>query len=224
MEQDAAPFGSVLIVDDHPLYAEALRRTVIAACAGCATRLAQSLGAALAELAREPVPDLVLLDLTLPDAQGTQGVQRLRAAAPEIPVLVVSAAPAPEVVADLIAAGAAGFMPKEEDGATLAAALREVAAGRLFAAETPRENKPDGRAAARAHLARLTPQQGRVLAMICDGKSNRQIAEEMGLVEASVKSHVTALLRRLEVQNRTQAALLARQADLPCDAAPGEGG
>ena len=218
-------FRTVLIVEDHPLYAEALRGALALCCAGSEALLSESLADALGRIGGGLVPDLVLFDLRLPDSDGIEGFRRIRDAAPGAAILVVSAAASRETIEDLLAAGAAGFMPKEDSADTLRRAIVEVAGGRVFTSEPPREldraeSVEAERSAARERLAALTPQQGRILAMICEGKPNKQIAYEMALAEASVKAHITALLRRLGVQNRTQAALLARCAGLSAEDGP----
>ncbi len=223
----AGRFRTALIVDDHPLYAEALRAAVTEACPGCAGRVVPSLAAALAALGEGPAPDLILYDLRLPDADGPEGFARLRAATPA-PILVISAVASQATIDALMAAGAAGFMPKEDSSETLRRAMLDVAGGRTFTAGPASERGRAERAEAeseeaRARLAGLTPQQTRIMAMICDGKANKQIAWEMSLAEASVKAHITALLRRLGVQNRTQAALMARRAGI-CGETGGTGG
>ena len=217
MADFADRFRRVLIVDDHPLYAEALRAAVAETFPKSRGRVVESLAGALAALAGSEPPDLILYDLRLPDAEGLDGFARLRAAAGEVPVLVISAAAGQDTIDALIAGGAAGFMPKEDSSATLRRAILDVAGGRIFtscpANERRRADQEEAdREEARHRLAALTPQQRRIMAMICDGKPNKQIAFEMSLAEASVKAHITAMLRRLGVQNRTQAALMARRA------------
>lgn len=209
-------FGTVLIVEDHPLYAEAIREAVSLQCGGVA-RVCDSVAAAVGCIEAGLDPDLILLDLRLPDSRGLEGFGRLRAAVPEAAILVVSAVASQKTIDALLAAGAAGFMAKEDSADTLRRAIAEIARGRMFTSSPrPERSRADaeeaGRLDAKERLAALTPQQTRIMAMICDGKPNKQIAYEMSLAEASVKAHITALLRRLGVQNRTQAALLARSA------------
>ncbi len=218
-------FRRVLIVEDHPLYAEALRGALSLCCAGSDVLLSESLADALGRIAGGLAPDLVLFDLRLPDSDGIEGFRRIRDAAPGAAILVVSAAASRATIEDLIEAGAAGFMPKEDSADTLRRAIVEMAGGRVFTSDPPREKDraeslEAARCEARARVLALTPQQRRILAMICDGKPNKQIAYEMSLAEASVKAHITALLRRLGVQNRTQAALLAGSAGMAAEDGP----
>ncbi|NDW02362.1 response regulator transcription factor [Salipiger sp. PrR002] len=215
--QDAAASGTigpVLIVDDHPLYSDALAAALRAAFPDCQPSQAQTLGAALELLAQGVTPDLVMFDLKLPDVCGISGFQKLREALPETPVLVISSLTSVQVVQALMEAGAAGFLPKDAPAPVLRQALREIAAGHTYvhsgyagrAIEEPAEQLPFE--AMHPKLAELTPQQKRIMKLICAGKPNKQIAYELDLAEATVKAHITALLRRLGVQNRTQAAVL----------------
>lgn len=222
----AGRFRRALVVAHHPLYAEALRLELAAACPGCRSVTARDMGGALAALHGGPAPDLLLYDLDLPGGDGMAGLRRLAGAA-AAPVLVVSEGAAGDLVEALVAAGAAGVVPKRAPSETLGRAVRAVGAGRVFLPEAgggrgAARAAAEDRAAARTRLAALTPRQGRILEMIRDGMSNREIARHLSLAEASVKGHVTALLRRLGVQNRTQAALLARLAGPEDGAAPGE--
>ncbi len=213
---DASPLGSiqsVVIVDDHPLYSDALAAALEMVFPDCRIEKAQTLGAAMALLEGGFIPDLVMFDLKLPDVCGISGFQQLRAALPEAPILVISSLTSAQVVQVLMAEGAAGFLPKDASAKVLRQALDEIAAGRKYV-------HPGYRSASGADevevafyaihpkLADLTPQQKKIVRLICAGKPNKQIAYEMSLAEATVKAHITALLRRLGVHNRTQAAVL----------------
>ena len=206
-------FGHVLIVDDHPLFAEALALAVTDAFASVQTRVVASVARALDVLAEADAPYMILLDLDLPDANGLSGFEQIRAAAPDMPILVVSAWASDETIQDLVHRGAAGFMRKEDSADVLQQAMLEVARGLVFTSDAPRVAPPDAANDDLAQrLAGLTRQQTRIMHMICDGKPNKQIAYEMSLAEASVKAHVTALLRRLGLRTRTQVAVMARRA------------
>ncbi|CAM4002079.1 response regulator [Palleronia rufa] len=205
--------SDVLIVDDHPLFAEALALAVEEACDPCRTVIATNVSDALDLLGRDPPHQLILLDLNLPDSEKLSAFDRIRDAAPGLPILVVSAWATEETIARLIAKGAAGFMRKEDSADVLHTAMAHVLNGRVFTSGAPRVAPQDAEAGDLAErLAGLTRQQARIMKLICDGKPNKQIAYEMSLAEASVKAHVTALLRRLGVRTRTQVAVLARAA------------
>ena len=210
----ARAFATALVVDDHPLFCDALAITLRAVAGVGRTEAADSLAAALERLEREGV-DLVVLDLHLPDVSGLDGLVRLRAAARGAPVVVVSSLDDPRVIASCLQAGAAGFVPKHSPREVFREALARVAEGQAFVppgvalAEKPPTCAP---AEALARLALLTRQQARILELICEGKLNKQIAYDLAIADATVKAHVTALMRKLGVQTRTQAVLLARQA------------
>jgi DNA-binding NarL/FixJ family response regulator len=207
-------FATALVVDDHPLFCDALAITLRAVAGVGRTEAADSLGAALERLAQGGV-DLIVLDLHLPDVSGLEGLVRLRAAARGAPVVVVSSLDDPRVIAAAIQAGAAGFVPKHSPREVFRAALARVAEGGVWVPEgvsLEAAPPPGAPAEALARLALLTRQQARILELICEGKLNKQIAFELAIADATVKAHVTALMRKLGVQTRTQAVLLARQA------------
>ena len=225
--RDRSRIASAMVIDDHPLYGEALAQALARAFPDCDIRTATTLRDALDRLAGGFAPDLVVLDLKLPDVTGISGFLRLKDAVGEVPVLVTSALTSAEVVASLMEAGAAGFVPKDLTAEALQSALDEVrGGGRWLPVEYSAALDGHGartgelRAVAR-RIADLTPQQTRIMKLICAGKPNKQIAYELDLAEATVKAHITAILRRLEVQNRTQAALLMEGATLG-GAAPGD--
>ncbi|SFB12268.1 two component transcriptional regulator, LuxR family [Poseidonocella pacifica] len=208
----------MLVIDDHPLYGDALAATLAQLYPGSRIVTATSLGAGLRELGPDFSPDLVMLDLKLPDVTGISGFLRLRDAVDEAPIVVVSAIASSDVVQAVMGAGASGFVPKETPVAELSAALAAVVAGEIYlppeyrgACSGPAPRATDMQDASE-RIAALTPQQLRIMKLICAGKPNKQIAYELSLAEATVKAHITALLRRLGVQNRTQAAVLMESA------------
>lgn len=208
----AESFARALIVDDHPLFCEALALTVRGIAGVVEVDAAHSLGAALARLETPPHPDLVLLDLDLPDVEGLEGLIRLRATHPEFPVLVVSSMTEPRLVRAALAAGAAGFVPKHAGRESFRAALDALGRGEVWLPEGIARDDEDGPAEAVARLAQLTRQQAKILDLLCQGRLNKQIAWELSIAETTVKAHVTAIMRKLGVQSRTQAVLIAQQA------------
>jgi len=218
----ASRIRAILVIEDHPLYGDALATALRHVFERCAIRTATSLAEGMAALGPGFSPDLVMLDLKLPDVTGMSGFLRLRERMPDVPVLVISSLTSVEVVQALMEAGAAGFIPKEAPAEELKSALVEIGAGRRY---LPPAYRKAGRTALRKagtpsvqeisqRIAELTPQQARIMKLICAGKPNKQIAYELSLAEATVKAHITALLRRLGVQNRTQAAVLVESASL----------
>lgn len=207
-------FEAALIVDDHPLFCDALSMTLRAVAGITRTDTADSLGAALDRLEEGEGVDIIVLDLNLPDVSGLDGLIRLRAAAGDIPVVVVSSITDPRMIAATLRAGAAGFVPKHSQREVFRRALERIAGGHNFVPEgvAVEEDTPGtGSDEVIRRLQQLTRQQARILELICEGKLNKQIAYDLSIADATVKAHVTAIMRKLGVQTRTQAVLLARE-------------
>jgi DNA-binding NarL/FixJ family response regulator len=165
---------------------------------------------------------LVVLDLNLPDVSGFDGLIRARQAAGGAPVIVVSSMTDDKVVSGALRAGASGYVPKHSPRAVFKEALSTIERGEVYLpgtfvdrSGTEEADRPD----AVSRLATLTPQQGRILDLICGGKLNKQIAYELSIAETTVKAHVTAIMRKLGVRSRTQAVLVAKDARFPSDPA-----
>lgn len=215
----------ILIADDHPLFRTALAQTVAGLAPSTEVFEAGSLAAAQALLDQQPDIDLVLLDLHMPDSHGLMGLATLRAAHPAVAVTMISADDEPDTVRRALAHGAAGYIPKRCDGATLHAALRTLLDGGEYLPEELAKRlqdlppaDEDDRTAAR--LAQLTPQQLRVLTLVAEGRLNKQIADVLGISERTVKAHLSALFEKLEVRNRTQAGVLLKSLQLREGLAP----
>ncbi len=208
------PLNRALIVDDHPLFCDALSMTLRVVAGIAQVETASRLDEALVRLDRAPAPDLVVLDLNLPDVDGLDGLVRLRLAAPPVPVLVVSSLDDARVIGAALRAGAVGFVPKHAHRDVYLAAIEAVRAGRRFLPEgyAPEAAGPSEGEEVVARLGLLTRQQARILQLICEGKLNKQIAWELSIAETTVKAHVTAIMRKLGVLSRTQAVLMAKQA------------
>ena len=206
---DTPRFARILIVDDHPLFCDALALTLRGVAGVETVDSRHSLGAALDRLGEAPPPDLILLDLDLPDVQGLDGLLRLRAARPEVPVLVVSSMAEPRLIRATLSAGAAGFVPKHAGRDSFRAALMALGQGESWAPEGLPPAPAEDEAVAR--LALLTRQQAKILDLLCLGRLNKQIAWELSIAETTVKAHVTVIMRKLGVQSRTQAVLIAQQ-------------
>lgn len=210
-------FETALIVDDHPLFCDALSMTLRAIGGVQRVETADRLDLALARLERGPAPDLVVLDLHLPDVTGVEGLIRIRAAAGRAPVVVVSSLADNRVIGAAMAAGAAGFVPKHARRDIFRAAFDALRAGEIWLPEgfepPPATGAPASqREEAIQRLGLLTRQQAKILSLICEGRLNKQIAYDLDIAETTVKAHVTAIMRKLGVQSRTQAVLLAREA------------
>jgi DNA-binding NarL/FixJ family response regulator len=203
----------VLIVDDHPLYRLALKGTVAAACPNCEIFEADSVGGLFDALDRHPRVDLLLLDLNLPGAYGFNALAHLRGSRPELPIIVVSASDDPRTIGQALAFGAQSFISKSADAVAIGDSVRAVLRGEIvMQAGTGQASEPcvdDGALEIAQRIAHLTPQQFRVLGMLCAARLNKQIAGDLQITEATVKAHVTVILRKLGAMNRTQAVLFA---------------
>jgi DNA-binding NarL/FixJ family response regulator len=203
----------ILIVDDHPLFRAALRGALAAGCPSCEFVEADSVASLFDALEQHPQIDLLLLDLNLPGAYGFCVLAHLRGSRPELPVVVVSASDDPYTVRQALALGAQGFISKSADAASIGRDVQTVLRGESVVpegAETGGEPAADGDALDVAQrMAQLTAQQFRVFGMLCMGRLNKHIAYDLQITEATVKAHMTAILRKLGAANRTQAVLLA---------------
>jgi DNA-binding NarL/FixJ family response regulator len=201
----------LLIADDHPLFRGALRRAVIGLFEQVDVAEAGSFEDVSEILDGSRDVDLILLDLSMPGVRGFSGLMYLRAQYPSLPIVVVSANDDPAVIRRCMEFGASGFIPK-----TLGVEILRQAVGRVLQGEvwTPPDvdlaRDSDAETAATiARLSTLTPQQVRVLMMLSSGLLNKQIAYELGVSEATVKAHVSAILQKLGVESRTQAVIAA---------------
>ncbi len=214
-KRQAAPlFDRALVIDDHPLFCDALGMTLKHFVGIAQIDSADRLEPALDRLAGAVRPDVILLDLHLPDVSGLEGLVRLRRSAGAIPIVVVSSLADRQVVTAAVRAGARGFVPKHSDREVFLTAFRIIAAGGVYLPDgmdlpdAPGQGYDD----ALDRLAQLTPQQATILSRICCGSMNKQIAYDLSIAETTVKAHITSIMRKLGVQTRTQAVLLAKQA------------
>jgi len=203
----------ILIVDDHPLFRAALKGAVAAACTNCEFLEADSVAGLFDTLEEHPHADLLLLDLNLPGAYGFCALAQLRGSHPELPVIVVSAMDDVRTVRQAMALGAQGFVSKSADAATIGENVQSVLRGEYVSPAglgVNADTEVDAAALDFAQrMAQLTAQQFRVFGMLCLGRLNKHIAYELHITEATVKAHMTAILRKLGAANRTQAVLLA---------------
>ena len=213
----------LLIADDHPLFREALKGAVARGLGHAEIHEADSARALFTLIEQQPDADLLLLDLHMPGAEGFGALVHLRGLYPQLPVVVVSAHEDPSVMRRAMDHGAAGFIPKSANSETLIQAISAVLDGELWLPSAIDEapGVTDQEADIAARIRDLTPQQLRVLGMLAEGLLNKQIGYELGVSEATVKAHMTAILRKLGASNRTQAVVLASQLTLkpqPLDA------
>jgi DNA-binding NarL/FixJ family response regulator len=206
----------LVIADDHPLFRGALREAVSGLLAHAEIAEAGSFDEAAKLLDAGGDVDLILLDLSMPGVRGFSGLMYLRAQYPSTPVIVVSANDDPAVIRRCMDFGASGFIPKTLDVEGMRGAIQRVLNGGVW---TPPDVDlgagNDAEAAAlMSRLATLTPQQVRVLMMLSEGLLNKQIAYELGVSEATVKAHVSAILQKLGVESRTQAVIAAAKIEV----------
>lgn len=203
---------SVLIADDHPLFRQALALAVAKVVPDARIIEAGTLAAATRAAMDAADLCLILLDLKMPGATGYSGIALLHAERPALPILVVSSAEGQAAATEARAFGAAGFLRKDSDLAAIEAAIAQALGAPRQAAPTKGEAEPLDDV--RREVASLTPTQLKVLLAVLDGQLNKQIAHALGMSEATVKAHMTAIMRKLDVHNRTQAALVARSLGL----------
>ncbi|NNE84271.1 MAG: response regulator transcription factor [Alphaproteobacteria bacterium] len=203
---------TIVIADDHPLVRSAIRQAISDDLAEASFSEAASLEEAVATLSEGGDADLLLLDIHMPGMNGLTGLCFLRAEYPAIPIAMISASTDPRLIRQAMDYGAAGFIPKSAPMADIRSAVRALLAGDRSLPEMenlPETTKED--AALAMKLSNLTPQQIRVLTMVSEGKLNKQIAYDLDISEATVKSHVSAILQKLGVNSRTQAVILANR-------------
>jgi len=197
---------SILIADDHPLFRQAMILAARKVQPHADIIEAGSLDAALTVVKSARHLKLILLDLKMPGAEGFSGVALIHAEAPDVPILVVSAAEAEKAAREARRFGAVGFIGKDQALPRMQQAIADALDGRVM--ETaPADQEVDSVA---AKVADLTPTQLRVLLGVLAGRLNKQIAYDLSISEATVKAHMTAIMRKLDVHNRTQAVLAAR--------------
>jgi DNA-binding NarL/FixJ family response regulator len=207
---------TLLIVDDHPLMCEALSRTVMIGFGLKNVRTATSLAGAEASIRNDGPPDAVVLDLNLPDVTGVEGVISLKRRVPGAPLTVISAEVDHDMVSSVLGAGACGYISKSLPRAEMVESFRRMWAGETVVPEgyEPEPGATEAAAALTDSFATLTPQQMNILRLICQGRPNKIIGYELSIAEATVKTHIAAIMSKINVNNRTQAALLANRARL----------
>jgi DNA-binding NarL/FixJ family response regulator len=202
-----------LVVDDHALIREAMRGVLSELCSDAIVLEAGSARQAADAIGQHPDLALILLDLQLPDRDGVELLRELRAQHPAISVVMLSAFSGRDTVVKALEAGALGFIPKTDTREVLLGALRLILAGGTYippdalarGAAVPSRPMPEKRLTP-TELG-LTERQVDVLALMMQGKSNKHICRELDLAEPTVKNHVSAILKALEVSNRTEAVL-----------------
>jgi len=198
-----------IIVDDHPLFRGALGQALRSAFASAEVLEAGSLDQLTERLETAGEIDLILLDLSMPGVHGVSGLLYLRAQHPEVPVVIVSASDDPATIRQCLDCGASGFIPKSQPVERIREAIRRIIGGEIWLPpDVDLTSAPAGESAELvSRLSTLTPQQVRVLMMLGEGLLNKQIAFKLGVSEATIKAHVSAILQKLGVDSRTQAVI-----------------
>ncbi|MGN6550596.1 MAG: response regulator [Pararhizobium sp.] len=203
------PETTIIIADDPPLFRGALRQALTGLYGDLAIVEAGDFVAARATARAFPDADLLLLDLTMPGVSGLSGLMALRSEFINLPVVVVSASDDGVTIRRALDLGASGFISKSASIDEIREAVKAVLAGEIWApanAALGADHDPEVADLIR-RIQTLTPQQGRVLNMLSEGLLNKQIAYELGVSEATIKAHVSAVLQKLNVDSRTQAVI-----------------
>ena len=210
----------IMLVDDHEIVRQGIRAVIEAA--GGLTVVAEASGVAEAiERAKSTLPDVVVMDVRLADGSGIEATREIRAARPETRVVMLTSFADDEALFASIMAGAAGYVLKQVRSNDLVRSIRAVAEGQSLldpavtgaVLERLRKGK---QLMMDPKLARLSPQEERILSLVADGKTNKEIGKDLKLAEKTVKNYVSAILSKLEVSRRAEAAAyLARRTTDP---------
>jgi len=211
----------ILIADDHPLFREAIHNVISDGFQGSEVMETADLDSALALTQAHDDLDLILLDLNMPGMHGLNGLITLRNEAPTTPVVIVSAEQEKQIVLQAITYGAVGFITKSSPRSQMIEAIEQILTGNVYLPpDIIRANKSstsrrqsDTPSFPPEMLQALTRKQLLVLERMTKGESNKQIAYTLDIAETTVKAHVSAILRKLNVHNRVQAILSAGDID-----------
>ncbi len=207
---------TIIISDDHPLFRQALRAAIAPLFEGADIIEVDTL-VATQEIFQQRQVDLLFLDLRMSDSRGLAGLMIIKGSFPEIPVIVVSASEGAETVRAAIQAGASGYIFKSASPEQIRESIGKVTNGEIAIPQnalTVVSDQEQRELEAIENISLLTPTQLKVLVKITEGMLNKQIAYDMEISEATVKSHVTAIFKKLRVRTRTQAVVLAKQLEI----------
>ena len=207
---------TLLIADDHPLYRDALRGALSLTLPDLILREAGDLTTTVDILEKEDI-DLLLLDLHMPGSHDMFGLVHIRKLYPELPVAVVSGTEDAAIISKIVGVGALGFIPKTASSGDIANAVQSILDGDIWLPESVSEKIEEVDEAFSEladKVASLTPSQYKVLCYMRDGLLNKQIGYNLDIAEATVKAHVTAIFKKLGINNRAQAVLIASQLEL----------
>jgi two-component system nitrate/nitrite response regulator NarL len=203
----------VLLIDDHALFRFGLKELlerrgieVVAALGDCAAGI---------RLVAESLPDVVLIDMRMPECSGLDALHELRAAHPRMPIAMLTTSADERDVVESLQGGAQGYLLKDMEPDALIAALGEIVRGRIVVAPElagvlARAVQGDSRAEeVEVRGADLTPREHQILCHLVEGQSNKTIGKRLGIADGTVKLHVKAILRKLDVHSRVEAAVIA---------------
>ncbi|MCG9697730.1 response regulator transcription factor [Shewanella sp. Isolate11] len=205
----------VAIADDHPLFRAALTQAVLKSFKSADILEAENFKDLISVVEKNPSIEIIFLDLHMPGNDGFTGLTLLQNHFPDIVVVMVSSDDQPEIIRKAINFGASAFIPKSANLTEITTAIGKVLDGEVWLPQHTDITVDQQTAAEHQRLAKqlaqLTPQQYTVLACIANGRLNKQIAYDLNIKETTVKKHVSAILLKLEVYNRTQAGLVFQQ-------------
>ncbi len=208
--------ATLLIADDHPLYRDALRGALSLSLQDLKLLEAEDLPSTIKVLEETDI-DLLLLDLHMPGSNDLFGLLHILKLYPDLPVAVVSGTEDANIISKIVGVGALGFIPKTASSDEIAKAIQTILDGDVWLPEgiSDKIEEVDEEFSKLADsVASLTPSQYKVLCYMRDGLLNKQIGYNLDIAEATVKAHVTAIFRKLGINNRTQAVLIASQLEL----------
>ena len=206
--------STFIVADDHPLFREALIHAIQNCVTGAEILEADSLASLYEVVEANPDADLLFLDLNMPGVSGFSALAYMRSNHESLPTVIVSAVDDPTVIRRAIQHGASGFVPKSSPIRTIEAAIDCILQGEVWLPEgidLEDDELDSDEARIASAMSALTPHQFRVLMMLGEGLLNKQIAYQLGVSEATIKAHVTAILRKMQVTNRTQAVLAVQK-------------
>ncbi|PCI88604.1 MAG: DNA-binding response regulator [Hyphomicrobiales bacterium] len=205
----------VVIADDHPLFRAALKQAIRKISTNAKIMEVSSLGETSDILAAEDSINLLLLDIHMSDSDGFAGLIMYKQAYPLTPIVIVSASEEPEIIRNAIEFGASGFIPKSADLSVIREAINTVFEGQSWWPEVDGPSQLGstgsfGFSESSRLFSTLTPTQSKVFMAIAEGLLNKQIAFKMDISESTIKTHITAIFKKLNISSRTQAVIFAK--------------
>jgi len=213
-----AGVDKIIIADDHPMFRNALCQSLALDQSTCQTIEAESSESLRIQLRKHHDADLLILDLNMPGTEGFSALAYVQKTYPDLPIIMISANDKPETIMYAKHFGALGFVSKSASINDIRKGLKTVLQGDTYFPYPINENqfqaKNQSLTETTQQVAELTPQQCKVLSMIKQGLLNKQIAYDLNISEATVKAHVTSIMRKLHVSNRTQAVMKVATLDI----------